>query len=111
MRENPPEEGVFGTLFLNEIRMLLRDTRTILIAVVAPLVMFPAYILIMNYVENREQQALEETTYTYALMGSQRDWAGDLVLAGMALDATDPDTTRLDQSRGYYRAFLRPVIE
>ena len=94
MRANPPEEGVFGTLFLNEIRMLLRDTRTILIAVVAPLVMFPAYILIMNYVENREQQALEETTYTFALMGSQRDWAGDLVLAGMALDANDPDTTR-----------------
>jgi len=95
VKANSSEGSVFGTLFLNEIRMLLRDTRTVLIAVVAPLVMFPAYILVMDHVDNREQQALEETTYTYALAGSRADWAGDLVLAAVKLDDEDPDTTRV----------------
>ncbi len=86
--------GVLGTLFKYEIRMLLRDTRTILIAVVAPLIMFPAYILVMNHVESREQRALEEETYTYAVIGSRATWAEDLVRAAIARDASDPDSTR-----------------
>lgn len=86
--------GVMATIFRYEIRMILRDTRTILIAVVAPLVIFPAYILVMRYVESRERQALEEETYTYALEGPQAEWAGDLVRAAVALEASDPDTTR-----------------
>jgi len=86
--------GVLGTLFKYEIRMLLRDTRTILIAVVAPLIMFPAYILVMNHVESREQRALEEETYTYTVIGSRATWAEDLVRAAIARDASDPDTTR-----------------
>ena len=43
---NSRAQGVLGTLFAYEIRMLLRDTRTILIAVVAPLIIFPTYILV-----------------------------------------------------------------
>lgn len=87
-------KGVLGTLFRYEIRMLLRDTRTILIAVVAPLVLFPAYILAMNYVESREREALDEETYTYALTGSEAGWAGGVVEAAVVLEASDPDTTQ-----------------
>jgi sodium transport system permease protein len=74
--------------------MILRDTRTIFIAVVAPLLIFPAYILIMRYVESRERQALDEENYTYAVVGSEAAWAGDLVRAAVALEASDADTTR-----------------
>ena len=90
----PTGQGVLGTLFRHEIRMLLRDTRTILIAVVAPLVIFPLYILILNFVEDREQQALEEETYSYAVMGSEPEWIEELVAAAIHREATDPDTAR-----------------
>jgi sodium transport system permease protein len=86
--------GVLGTLFRYEIKMLLRDTRTIFIAVVAPLIIFPAYILILNFVESRERQALDQETYEYALEGSEADWAVGVVQAAVALEASDPDTTR-----------------
>ncbi len=91
---NSRAQGVLGTLFAYEIRMLLRDTRTILIAVVAPLIIFPTYILVLNRVDSREQQALEEETYTYALMGNRAAWAGEIVRAAIAESETNPDSTR-----------------
>jgi sodium transport system permease protein len=83
-----------GTLFRCEIRMLLRDTRTVLIAVVAPLVLFPAFILITDRVEKRDQRRLEEATYTYAVAGSRAEWADALVTAALAVDPAPGDTTR-----------------
>jgi sodium transport system permease protein len=90
----PPGAGVLGTLFRYEMKMLLRDKRTILIAVVAPLVILPAYILLLNLVESREQRALEEQVYRYAVTGTLADWAGEVVEAALAVDAADPDTAR-----------------
>ena len=89
----PTGQGVLGTLFRHEIRMLLRDTRTILIAVVAPLVIFPLYIVLMNFVEDREKQALEEETYSYAIVGSEAEWIEEVVSSAIHLETTDPDTT------------------
>ena len=86
--------GVLGTLFRFEIKMLLRDTRTILITIVAPLVILPAYILILRFVESRDKQALEQETYTYAVIGTEAEWAAELVLAAIARDSADPDTSR-----------------
>ncbi|MFO8174135.1 MAG: ABC transporter permease subunit [Longimicrobiales bacterium] len=93
--KNPIGGGSLGILFRYEIKMLLRDTRTILIAVVAPLVIFPAYILAMNFVEERQREALQEATYTYAVSGSRAPWAEELVEAAIELDASDPDTSRV----------------
>lgn len=86
--------GVLGTLFRYEIRMLLRDTRTILIAVVAPIVLLPGYILILNFVESRAQRAIEEEVYEYAVTGAQAEWARELTEAAIALEQADPDTSR-----------------
>jgi ABC-type Na+ efflux pump permease subunit len=47
-------DGVLWTLFLYEMRMLLRDRRTLLITVVAPLVLFPVLILVMRSVDRNE---------------------------------------------------------
>ena len=86
--------GVLGTLFRYEIRMLFRDTRTLLIAVVAPIVLMPGYILILNFVDSREERALEEEVYRYAVTGSREAWARGLVEEAIALEEADPDTTR-----------------
>lgn len=90
----PRNGGVLATLFRYEMKMLLRDKRTILIAVVAPLVLLPAYILIMNFVESREQRALEEKVYQYAVTGTLGEWAREVVDAALTLEAEAADTTR-----------------
>jgi len=92
--KGPNGGGVLSTLFLYEIKMLLRDTRTILITVVAPLVVFPIYILVLNLVEEREEEALQEATYTYAVIGSRASWAEELVDAAVRLEASRDDSTR-----------------
>lgn len=86
--------SVLGTLFRYEIRMLLRDTRTVLIAVVAPLVMFPLIVVVGNVVEKRDQRRLEASTYTYAVTGSEAAWAEGVVAAALAVDPAPDDTTR-----------------
>lgn len=67
--------GPLWTIFRYELAMLLRDTRTLMIAVVAPLVLFPLFIFITNRVEEREEQRLDEAEYRYAVVGSEAEWA------------------------------------
>ena len=86
--------SAWGTLFRYEIRMLLRDTRTILIAVVAPLVIFPVMIVITNIVEERDQRRLEEATYSYAVTGARAAWADSVIVAALLVDPAPGDTTR-----------------
>ena len=81
--------SVLATIFRYELRMLLRDTRTILIAVVAPLVILPAWILISNRVERSEERRLEQAEYRYAVTGSQATWAREQI--AQALEWEDPD--------------------
>ena len=63
--------SVLWTLFLYELRMLVRDTRTLLIAVAAPLVIFPIMILVSRTVERRDQAQIEQATYRYAVIGTE----------------------------------------
>ena len=64
-------QSVLATLFRYEIKRLLRDTRMILIAIVAPLVLFPLMIFVMRVVEESEETRLEETVYEYVLVGDE----------------------------------------
>ncbi|NJD19399.1 MAG: CPBP family intramembrane metalloprotease [Gemmatimonadetes bacterium] len=90
----PAQRSHLGTLFRYEMRMLLRDTRTVLIAVVAPLVMFPILILVTDKVEERDQRRLEEASYPYAVTGSRAAWADAVVTAALAVDPAPGDTAR-----------------
>ena len=45
------EGSVLRTLFAYEMRMLLRDRRTLMIAVVAPVILFPVMIFVMLAIE------------------------------------------------------------
>jgi sodium transport system permease protein len=86
--------GVLATLYRYEIRMLLRDTRTILIAVVAPVLLFPLMIAISRSVERRQTERIEQATYTYAVTGSEEDFAFYRVESALLFETFDIDTTR-----------------
>ena len=72
----------------------MRDVRVLLISVVAPLVIFPAYILVMQGIGNSEEQRLEDTVYEYALSGDETEWGLEIISAALALEANDPDTSQ-----------------
>jgi len=78
---------MIGTLLRNELRMLLRDTRTILIAVVAPLVILPAYILLMGVVDEREAERIESATYDWTIVGAEAEWGEATVREALSLAA------------------------
>ncbi len=84
--------GVLGTLYRYELRMLLRDTRTIAIAVVAPLLLFPVLILLAREAERRREAVIERATYRYALTGTEEDFAYYRVQEALAIETFDPDT-------------------
>lgn len=88
-----------GTLLRNELRMVIRDTRTVLIAVVAPLVLFPLMIFALNWVEERETERLETQTYAFTVTGERADFAEGVVAAALALEATR-GAARQDGSAG-----------
>ncbi len=93
-RKRSGDPGVLATLFLYEIKRLVRDTRMILIVVVAPLVLFPFIIFVMRSVERSEERRLVETVYEYALVGDEVEWGREIVVAALELEANDPDTSR-----------------
>ncbi len=94
--------GPLSTIFRYEVAMLLRDTRTLMIAVVAPLVLFPLFIFVTNRVEEREEQRLEEAEYRYAVVGSEAEWARQRVK--LALAAPPPDATEESASVRFVEA-------
>ena len=84
--------GVLATLYRYEIKLLLRDTRTILIAVVAPLVLFPVLVFVSRAVEQRDQERVERATYHYAVTGPEAVFARRLTERALALELAEPDS-------------------
>lgn len=84
--------GVLATLYGYELRMLMRDTRTILIAVVAPLALFPVLIFVSRTVEERDRRRIEDATYHYAVTGPEAVYARSLVGRALALDSSAADS-------------------
>jgi sodium transport system permease protein len=60
-------------LFSHELRMLLRDRRTILVAVVLPLVIYPIIFYATKSTAERRERNLAATVYKYAVTGSQAE--------------------------------------
>ncbi len=87
--------SAFRALYANELRMLLRDTRTLLIAVGAPILLFPLVVLLLSAVENREAERLDTATYRWVLAGEATDWGRPLVDEAIARTRADT-TVRVD---------------
>ena len=102
--------GALWVLFRNELRMLMRDTRTILIAVVAPLVLFPAMIFILDAVEEREAERLDSAEFAYAVFGDAQPWGRpilDEALSRIAADTSRRTTFREESVDDPDRALAR----
>ncbi|MEJ2203576.1 MAG: ABC transporter permease subunit [Gemmatimonadota bacterium] len=84
------DRGVFATLFLYEIKRLLRYRRVILIAVVAPLLLYPVMIFILRRVDQSEARRLDEAIYEYALTGDEAGWGRAVLAKALALELDQP---------------------
>ncbi len=69
-------------ILVNELRMLLRYRRTVILAVVLPLVTMPMILFIARFIGERRQETLEGLTYKYAVVGSDGDLVRGLIAHG-----------------------------
>ncbi len=83
------DQSGLGTLFRYELKMLLRDKRTIIFSVVLPLIILPGLFLIMRFTERQAEERRESRTYEYAVTGSGAELARELIADALALA---PDT-------------------
>jgi sodium transport system permease protein len=71
-------------LYLHEIRMLVRARRTVVMAVVIPLILMPIMLFASKFTADQRQRSLNEATYRYAVTG---EWAG--MMRGFIADARE----------------------
>jgi hypothetical protein len=60
-----------ATLFRNELRMVLRDRRTIVTSIILPLIVMPILLFGSVWTGKKREQTLQQTVYRYAVTGSQ----------------------------------------
>ncbi len=80
-RERRPSAGIIGCLFRAELRMLLRDRRTLVVSILLPLLIMPLLLLAGNWAEQRRQTQLAEREYAYTIHGPLAQQAEELVSA------------------------------
>ena len=73
--------SAIGPIFRNELRMLLRDRRTIVMSVVLPLAVMPIMLYASRWNEQRREKKLATTVFTYAISGAQASAARELLAA------------------------------
>ena len=75
------DASAVGALYGNEMRHLLRDRRTIVMSIVLPLVVMPIMLFGSRWMEKRREAKLEDTTFAYAVAGTQPESVRDAVVA------------------------------
>ena len=66
-------------LFIHEMRMLLRSRRTIITAIVLPLIMMPVMIVGSRFAQRQQKTRIDQTTFEYAVIGPWADQARNLI--------------------------------
>lgn len=79
--------SVVSTLFRTELRMLVRDRRTIVMSIVLPAVVLPLVLTASRRVEERRDRVAAERVYRYAVTGPRAAEAR-AILAAVAADRT-----------------------
>jgi len=72
---------ILRALYGNELRMVFRDRRTIITAVVLPLVVMPLILFGSSWTNKRRERALATATYHYTVTGSEAQRVRGLVAA------------------------------
>ena len=73
------DAGAVGTLLGTELKLLLRDRRTVLVSIVLPLLVMPVLLFAGRLMEERRARRLEATRFTYTVTGSQAATARHLL--------------------------------
>ncbi|MHB9131202.1 MAG: ABC transporter permease subunit [Armatimonadota bacterium] len=94
--------GTILLLYRNELRMLLRDRRALIIAIVLPLLVFPLMLWVMRYNAQAQERRLREHTYTYCITGAQSTRLQSLIR--QALQASPPK----QEDRIYFKQATPP---
>jgi len=71
---------IVRVIFANELRMLLRDRRTIVLAILLPLLIYPLMIYATRTTTERRAKNLAATVYQYAVTGSQAEQVRELII-------------------------------
>ncbi len=73
--------SVLGTLYRFELRMLLRDKRTVLVSIVLPILVMPLLLFSSVLAQRARMHRQLQRTYSYAVIGDQADLARRLIAA------------------------------
>jgi sodium transport system permease protein len=76
-------------LLVHELRMLLRDRRTVILALAIPLLLMPVLLYSTKAMSDSREKRLQETVYTYAVTGTEA--AKVQALIGNALKSMTPE--------------------
>lgn len=85
------DAGIVGALFRTELRMLLRDRRTVIVSIVLPLLVMPLLLLAGNWNERRRETRLAEREYAFSVAGPLADLARQQVEAVVQRMEQDAD--------------------
>ncbi|MCP4663795.1 MAG: CPBP family intramembrane metalloprotease [bacterium] len=81
----------FATLYRYELRMLLRDRRTIIVSVVLPILVMPLILFASQITEGWRQKRIEAATYSYAVTGTEAALARELIAEWQGAPPGDED--------------------
>lgn len=82
--------ATIGLLYRNEMRMLLRDRRTVVLSILLPLLVLPAILFGFKFMNEWRQEQQDTTTYRYAVVGAYADSVRTLIARGGLPAANDP---------------------
>lgn len=80
----PLNLSTVATLFRTELRMLVRDRRTLVTSILLPLLLTPVMLLGVSWMNRAREKKLQETVYRYAITGTAADEVRSFVAAARA---------------------------
>ena len=83
-----------GLLVKHEMRMLLRDRRTVVLSILLPLVILPIILFGLKFMSELRREQLDTTEYRYAVVGDYADPVRALVQKGDLLAASEIEGDR-----------------
>jgi sodium transport system permease protein len=69
-------------LFATELRLFLRDRRTLFWSVLLPLLVTPIFLVGMSFSERQREKRIEALTFHYVILGSEAERARELIRLG-----------------------------
>lgn len=86
--------ATIGLLFRHEMRMLLRDRRTVVLSILLPLAVLPLIFFGFKFMSEWRTEKLETTTYRYAVTGAYADSVRALIERGALLATKETEEDR-----------------